>query len=99
MVDAGVNCKASIPVDAELTDDFLLVMLGSRVVGPDVSIVTTFTPIAPPADDGMNKDVTFFFLRMVLSGWKLAQHEAFVSPVEYSWRASPRLFCRSITSL
>ena len=63
-----------------------------------VSIVTTLTPIAPPAEEGMNKEVTFFFFRMVLSGWKLAQHCAFVSPVEYSWSALPSTCWRSITS-
>lgn len=66
--EAGVSCNASMPVDAELTDDFLLMTLASLDVGSDVSIVTTFTPMAPPADDGMNNEVAFFFLSTVLSG-------------------------------
>lgn len=76
VVDAGVSCRASIPVDAELTDpdDFLLVTLSPALallggsVDTGVCIVTTFTPIASPAEEGMNRDVTSFFLSTVRSG-------------------------------
>lgn len=79
---AGVSCSASIPVDAELTDDFLLAMLALLDLSCGCSKVTTLTPTAVLLVAGMNREVALCLFTIVLVGWKLAQHEALVSPVE-----------------
>ena len=60
--------------------------------------MTTFIPTVFPVDAGKNIDVAFLRLSMVCSGWKLAQHAAFVSPVEYSCMASASERPRSMAS-
>lgn len=67
-VEAGVSCRLSRPVDTELIDDFLLARLALLESVAGVSSTTTFIPRDCPEEDGMNKEVTFFFLITVLAG-------------------------------
>lgn len=85
IVEAGLNFSPSTPDIAELIEDFLLGSFTLSDLGDCVlSNVTTFMPTDLPVDAGRNTDVAVFRFSTVCSGWKLAQHAALVSPVEYS---------------